>query len=978
MTRMNHRPERMAEYRIGIIVDKLPGFDLAAVEMLIRFLKDKAYNVKTFTVGEFRAAINKPQGGINCAVLIVPNAASFPSDCAVELKTYTERGGPVLILGGPLFNRLVKLVDGQYQDCDYDQKYLDATFSGEMTPVMLEGFAPTYKVYSLRRQDRFMTEPDQLVFTGEVNSASPLDLVCPAPRPHGQGYGQKRRTRYVPLLQCMGAGGRAGGRRGAAAFLMLNDTFNHPFSLGGTRPNSVGGSIIGSVTAGIGFTQQQLLDIPGGDSLLVSMLDHLLRGLSLFEGGCAAFVHRAGETPVFGAQVLNTRQDYLPVKLRFTLSTAGETVLEHEADLLAAPRNISDYHCPCPKALRPGTNYQVKVTLLFDGAPIDVIEHETLALAQRQPAAEDFIRVEDDNFVLKGEPWYPVGMNYWPHFFAGVEEVENWYGWLADKYYDQIEVERDLSFLEECGFNFLITRLDGNIFDHSIPQLLDFLERCRRHGIYVGLGWPEAMSPLYYNAEAVARFFDVTGIQDDPTVFCYDMIWELGGCPLMDKYRHYWDAPWRQWLNEHYGSIEGAERDWSFPSNRDTQGEVVAPDIEQFKNDGPWRVMVAAYRRFMDDLLGRKWNSASRDIRRHAPRQLLTYRMGHFPYNSVSYTVASKHVDFLAPEGYDFKLGADGFNAACFTSRLLDFTGNGKPIVWMEFGMSLTGNKYAGRLFWDRKTLRPLPEKLLEQDALLRQFYKMIIDSGCNGLAPWWWSGGVRGRDLGDFGLIALDGTLRPGAESLVKMVPDLTRKRRRPAPAIWFEADRDAHASGYSHICFNSGRDAYAAAAQAGKWLGVRTAGTGTNSANTSLVAVGNTPYNGNNPLKYLNAEFNAAILSDSSGNIWNIQNGGTAMVPRGASLSLRLGVGNTQEAKWLAPSPKLRAGGVQLVSAPGSDIAARCAIPHDVARFEDVEIGPIPLGSIAKDVELRLCLEAEKRGRFGQIFSLRIVFQK
>ena len=46
----------------------------------------------------------------------------------------------------------------------------------------------------------------------------------------------------------------------------------------------------------------------------------------------------------------------------------------------------------------------------------------------------------------------------------------------------------------------------------SVPHLLDFLERCRRHGIRVGLGWPEAMSPFYYSPEAVAKFFEVTGI----------------------------------------------------------------------------------------------------------------------------------------------------------------------------------------------------------------------------------------------------------------------------------------------------------------------------------------------------------------------------------------------------------------------------------------------------------------------------------
>ena len=98
---------------------------------------------------------------------------------------------------------------------------------------------------------------------------------------------------------------------------------------------------------------------------------------------------------------------------------------------------------------------------------------------------------------------------------------------------------------------------------------------------------------------------------------------------------------------------------------------------------------------------------------------------------------------------------------------------------------------------------------------------------------------------------------------------------------------------------------------------------------------------------------------------------------VPRNATLSLRVNIGNTQEAKWLAPSSKLQEGGVYLVSAPGSDIAVRCAIPRDVARFEDVEIAAVALGKVSRKSEVRLLLEAVKRGRFGQKFSFCIVFK-
>ncbi len=957
------------ERRIGMIIDKLPGFDQDSARRLCQFLKNNTYNVKAFSVDEFRAA----KGDISCSILIVPNASSFPADCAAELKDYSERGGQLLVLGGPMFNRLVKSINGQYKDCDYDKKYLDATFSGEMQPLVIDGLVPVYKTHPLYGQNEFMTEPDQLIFKGKVSSSKPLDAICPVPRPHGQGYGQKRKTRYLPLLQCMGQGGRGGGRRGAAAFFMLNDTFNYPFTHCGSRPGSVGSSIIGSVIAGIGFTEQQLLDIKGVDSLMTSMIEHMLRGVFLYEAGSDAFTYRVGDVPVLGARVLNARQDYLPVKLRFTLISDGQLELEHEADLLAAPRNISDFHCACPAELTPGRNYQVKVVLSFEGMPVDEISHEITFPGQRLQIDYDFVKVKNGDFYLRGETWSPIGINYWPNFFAGVEEGENWYGWLSDRYYDQLEVERDLSFLEDCGFNFVMTRLDGNIFDRSIPQLLDFLERCRKHKIRVSLAWPEAMSPLYYNEEAVAKLFAVTDINNDPTVVCYDLIWEMGGQPL--QYR-YWDGLWREWIEESYGSVEDAERDWSFPANRNENGEVAGASREQLSKDGEWRIMVAAFRRFMDDMISCKWNHASRDMRKRAPRQLLTYRMGCLGPLDVAHTFATaKHVDFLAPEGYSFQLGEDGFNASCFVSRFLDFIGNGKPIVWSEFGISSVGMRN-GQLFWDRERLAPPREKILEQDSYLSQFYKMIIDTACNGLAPWWWSSGFRRREMSDFGFLAPDGTLRPCAESMVKLIPAFKRKRNRMLPEAWIEVDPDVRAEGYCHICFNSGRDAYAAASSAGKALGVRTPGTGSSSANVPALAVGNTPYNGSNPPKYLNSEFNEISLSDAEGNVWSVQNGGTVDLPAGnAELYLNLNIGNTQEAKWLAPEPELKKGAVYLMSSQRSDISVRQPIPHDVARFEDVEMPSIPLGRIAKKTRVCLRLAIDGVGSFGQTLSFTIL---
>jgi hypothetical protein len=855
---------------------------------------------------------------------------------------------------------------------------LDATFTDEVPQFVLEGLAPTYKTYPLYRQTKFKTEADQDVFKGSISSAKPLDLIAPHPRPHGGGFGQRRKCRFIPIVQCEGEGGRAEGRRGAAAFLMLSDSYNYPFSHVDTRPGAVCSSIIGSALGGIGFTEQDVLSIDGAGELLASMLGSLVRGLHLYEGGSDKFVYRKGERPVLGARVLNTRMDYLPTRLRFKLSENGASVFESERELLATPRNISALEVPCPVKLKDGVDYKVEVELLFDGARVDRVENETATAARRKAKSSEFVKIRKGKFIAAGKVWNPVGINYWPGFFAGVEEVENWYGWLSDKYYDQLEVERDLAFLEKSGFDFVMTRMDGNIFDRSMPQLLDFLKRCARHGIKVSLAWPEAMSPLYYNKAAVEKLFAESGIHNDPTVICYDLVWELGGQPLSDWFKSYWDADWRKWIAERYGSLENAEGDWNFAVPRDAKGEPCAPSQEQLREDGPWRVMVAAYRRFMDDLMSRKWNDASRHMRACAPRQLLTFRTGNISHADVSYSSTNKHVDFLAPEGYSFPLGADGFNASAFLARYLDFAGNGKPIVWSEFGISSIGMR-GGKCFWDRKTLTPPAEKLATQDEYLRQFYKMILDTGCEGLAPWWWCAGVRKREMSDFGFLAPDGTLRPCAESLRALMPELKRERARPKADEFFAYDRDARADGLYGICFGEGARAYAEAAAKGRTLGVRSAGTGKNSANCPLTAVGNTPCGPNNPPKHLNAEFNFATIQRSDGKTVELENGASVKIEGAGPLRLRVGIGNTEEAKWLAPKKGLAAGAVRLVSLEGSDERIAEPIPRDVSRFQDVELEiELARTTPGEKRRIRIQLEAEGRCRFGEILDFEMETQR
>ena len=132
--------------------------------------------------------------------------------------------------------------------------------------------------------------------------------------------------------------------------------------------------------------------------------------------------------------------------------------------------------------------------------------------------------------------------------------------------------------------------------------------------------------------------------------------------------------------------------------------------------------------------------------------------------------------------------------------------------------------------------MRPDKEVIPLQSDYHEMFYRMALESGANGTAPWWWPGGYRVNEKSDYGMVNPDGSLRPSAKLLRKYAPPLKVERTYPQANQWLTVDRDAHPGGYWYLTFNPGKDAYRKARQAGKHLGIRTAGTGTDSM-TSLM---------------------------------------------------------------------------------------------------------------------------------------------
>ena len=747
--------------------------------------------------------------------------------------------------------------------------------------------------------------------------------LCAVPRPLGEGFGQGICWRFIPFRTVRGVDAVAQERDPPAECTGRANT-------GGPRSCAAEG--------GEGAAEWMLLERRpgrparrlagcgrGAATRVAEMVARLVGESRLYCAGTDKFAYFPGEPIRVGADW------YGPV------TSASAEVRDAEGRVMWRGALTKGVAVACQATLRPSyAPCRVSVRL-----GDDVIAHEFAVLPEGPDAPGDFITVKDGNFMLRGKPWYPVGVNFWPGYIAGMEHADFWGGWMCGEGYAPALVERDLAHFAAMGGTMI--SIQAPAVKH-VRNLLDVLRRCRAHGIYVNLyvGWA---SPLAFREKDGAEFLAAGRLVGNATIVAYDTIWEPGNHLFKnDKARARWDGAWRQWIQDQYGSVARAERDWGVSARRNAKGEVIGPADKWFVEDGPWRVQMAAYRRFMDNATSRAWNDATRRLRALDPNHLVSFRQGNtLPYD-FALSGPVRHIDFICPEGYAVPDTDAGEAAIGWITRYVDATTGGKPIVWSEFG----------RNAWDARTMETSPAGIEQQGNYSARFYRAALRAGANGTAPWWWPGGYRVGEKSDYGIIAPSGEERPAARLIRQYAPAFRAARSRAAPDAWTTFDRDAHAGGYCRAAFGEGADAYAAAQAAGKMLGVRLDGAECDSGNCPLVAVGGVSYDGTNPPKHLDAEFDQFEA-----------------VREGDAVVVRARLGNVGAAAWVAADAQecVPPGGVELVARDEAGKVLACAPVR--ARVERLgATGELTLRVPARG-HVTVRLEARGRCAFGEIRS-------
>lgn len=813
----------------------------------------------------------------------------------------------------------------------------------------MDTLCPQYKMFECRDVATLIGRDDQVIIDrGGFENASMIR--SPHPRPRGGGFDKGRNWRWIPLIEARTANGDW---RGTPATVMVHA--EGPFK--------------GGVWASFGIEDASWYKSRQALEAIGQVARAIRRGVFILDGGTNFYTFFEDQPITAGVRVINlndAQTDGYATRVTLVDRLTNKEAWKKSWPLQLAPGEIVTVTDSFKPRLWPSDGFICTAEILVDGEPVDRVVHEVNVY--RPKADPQFITVKDRQFMLDGKRWRAHGINYMPSSGIGTEDGPYFEHWIGARSYDPEVIQRDLEHVKDLGYNAV------SIFTYhqsiQAQNLLDILRRLDLLGIKANLSLRPG-TPMDFRWAEMREIIEHYRLAGNDTVFAYDLAWE----PSFGKHenRLMWDEAWANWIVERYGSIENAERDWAFKAPRDSSGKITNPSAQHIDTDGDWRRMTAAYRRFLDTLLYEKYSRARRLVLGIDPNHLVSFRMseaGNPDYRwegriNYDFPYLASAVDFLAPEAYGRIGDWEKVKPGWFEFEYARWAAPQKPMIWAEMGVHT----------WELSVMDTSPDWLAFQADYYRDFYRMLIASGAEGIFSWWYPGGFRVGENSDYGVINPDGSDRP----VSKVIREHTSQFLDAPPAgpvdHWIEIDRDRHPDGLAGI-YDTAKDEFWQAIEAGKTPGLRTAGTGTDSSNCPLLAVGNTSLNGNNPAKFLDGAFDLIEVRDASGQWVSVAKGGEVSVRGDRLIVARVTVTNLGEAAWLAARARGNAavskGDVCFVAEADDRLVTpmSASVPHGQSiRADNVELTS---GNLNAPTTITLTLTAVDRTQFGERFRI------
>jgi hypothetical protein len=594
-------------------------------------------------------------------------------------------------------------------------------------------------------------------------------------RPLGSGYGMLRRFRTVPIVT---AYNNDGTRAGCIASVTVSHDTNFL--------NAVYGYV--SIEDDALLTSQPWLD------LVAELAQRMEMRAFLREGGSTKFTYDirdlSGNQFQVGSRTallnLGTGLTTSP-ELRVTARRGGAAVAENRWTIGASATTNRN-----ALVMMNGSQEDlltVDSELLLDGRTLDRITHEVGFDGPR--VNQQYVYSEDRQFMRGGVPWRAFGINYLPSSGLAITNANDFEYYIENRAYDPVIIEHDLARIAALGFN----SISVFIYNTSVANshLLDLLRRARAHGFLVHLALRPATSPPLAPSNSV---FDAIipplRLSEKDEIMGYDIAWE----PWWGGYdaRQAFATQWENWVLARYGTLAAAYTAWGF-----TPAAVAQfPSDTQLRSDGAWRVAVADYRRFVDEVLNSSYANARAHIRLLDPNHLVSFRQseGANPFADpalypIDIRSVSDALDYFSPEGYGIGDSYAKSQTMLFAASYAQALASGKPMIWAEYGM----NVWSGDPF------------VVNNDLLARQayMYRNILQnaqlSRSAGTYAWWFCGGYRAFENSDYGVLNADGTTRPVTAVLNEFA---AAAKSPPDPVVWTPElfyDRNTKAPGYAAI---------------------------------------------------------------------------------------------------------------------------------------------------------------------------------
>ncbi len=736
----------------------------------------------------------------------------------------------------------------------------------------LELFCPDYKFYTSKDVCSISMDTELALNLNKDTMPVPERFALIHPRPRGGGFNKGRSWRWVPLMHAWGK--RKDYRGTLSAMMIYND-----------------GPYKGSVQTC--FAVQEFEWYLNGEFVryFSEWVKRLREKVFFVDGGCAYYTVFPEQELPMGATVFTTGETNISsATVQLSLRDRYDKVLwKNCIPIQLGTQQIYQVSENIPYPKISGDTVQVECSLIVNGEKKDYVMHELNRWKPR--TKKEFVTIKEGDFIYRGKRWCPHGVNYMPSSGIGTEWWRYFEYWMSAEAYDPWVIQRDLERIVKMGMNSI------SVFQyHDVMKdqnLLDLLYRADRLNLKVNLSLRPG-TPFDFEWEKIREMIEYYRLAEHDEVFAYDLAWE----PMFPGHegRKRWDKDWLIWVVERYGCVENAEKDWNCPIPKDDNGNITNPGDEMLVKDGEWRVMVCAYRRFLDTLLYEYYNRARRLVRSVDPNHAVSFRMteGSNPTNNwanplpYDWYYLSQSVDILEPEAYGRIGNWEMIKPGGFQVKYGAFCNPNLPLFWAEMGYNIY-----------RKNPEQVQQALKFQADYFSDFYRLLLQSGSDGIYFWWYPGGYRVNEKSDFGIINPDGTYRPVTE-VIKKHSRVFNKQRKKTYDCKVKIDRDKTSMGVFGI-YKDVKETFWQLIDEGKDPKLVSDATGTNSRNCPLIAVGNVAYNGNNPLKYLDAFFDEVVwVKREKEQI--IHKGDTIELPANIDkIRLKVMCTNLGEAEWI-----------------------------------------------------------------------------